>query len=211
MGAAGLPLFVSATRNLYQYRLNLLPMSDTEYFDLIQDRGGERRIFEHCRIKSFELRFIRGEAVKLKLDIAGEYAPAVYSYTNTFKWEQGERFSGDCVTYAINGRKFKNIYGVTLLSEKENGTKTEIWIRRALEQGTDIPGIIDEMKITAQLLRDTYEARRFGTFAITLKRLVMISDETEIDTSGAVIGPLRYYVSGTVLTEVCTSGEDSIV
>jgi predicted RNA-binding protein len=35
----------------------------------------------------------------------------------------------------------KNIYGVTLLSQKENGTKTELWIRRALERGTDIPEI----------------------------------------------------------------------
>jgi hypothetical protein len=39
MGAAGLPLFVSATRNIYQYKLSLLPMSDTEHFDLIAGFG----------------------------------------------------------------------------------------------------------------------------------------------------------------------------
>ena len=40
MGSAGNPLFVSETRNLYQYQLNLLPMEDTEIFDLVQDRKG---------------------------------------------------------------------------------------------------------------------------------------------------------------------------
>jgi hypothetical protein len=39
MGAAGNPAYISETKNLYQYRLDLLPMEDTEHFDLIQDRG----------------------------------------------------------------------------------------------------------------------------------------------------------------------------
>jgi hypothetical protein len=39
MGAAGNPVYISETRNLYQYRLSLLPMEDTDCFDLIQDRG----------------------------------------------------------------------------------------------------------------------------------------------------------------------------
>ena len=39
MGSAGLPVFVSETKGLYQYKLKLLPMEDTDYFDLIQDRG----------------------------------------------------------------------------------------------------------------------------------------------------------------------------
>jgi hypothetical protein len=39
MGDVGTPLFVSETRKLYQYRLDLVPMEDTGQFDLIQDRG----------------------------------------------------------------------------------------------------------------------------------------------------------------------------
>jgi hypothetical protein len=39
MGAAGLPMFVSETRNLFKYELNLLPTEDTDHFDLIQDRN----------------------------------------------------------------------------------------------------------------------------------------------------------------------------
>ncbi|GHV46963.1 hypothetical protein AGMMS49546_35940 [Spirochaetia bacterium] len=42
MGSAGLPLFVSETRNVYQYRLDLVPMEGGACFDLVQDRGGER-------------------------------------------------------------------------------------------------------------------------------------------------------------------------
>ena len=50
MGAAGNPVFISETRNLFKYELNLLPTEDTEHFDLIQDRKNERRLFEACRV-----------------------------------------------------------------------------------------------------------------------------------------------------------------
>jgi len=210
MGSAGNPAFVSETRNLYRYTINLLPLEDTDLFDLIQDRGGERRLFESCRVKGFELRIMRDEAIKLKLDICGEQYPVIYPYKDTFTKESGERFSGDCVTYKINGEEFKNIYGVTLMSKKEGGTKTELWIKRTLKAGPDLPHIIDELTITTQLLRDKYEHRHFGTFRITIKRLVLTSDETNINSSDTVIGPLRFYVADTVTTEVFTSEEEEI-
>jgi hypothetical protein len=216
MGAAGLPFYVSETRNLYQYRLELLPMEDTEQFDLIQDRGAmrneqlamsnERKLYEGCRVCGFELRVIRGEAIKLKLDITSERPPVTYPYTDIFTREQGERFKGDCVTYKINGLDFTNIYGITLVSKKQGGTNTELWIKRALQNSGDIPTVIDEITITAQLLRDKYEYRYYGTFRITLKELVLISDETEVNAGDTVIGPLRYYVSGGVKAEVFTNG-----
>jgi hypothetical protein len=216
MGTAGLPLNVSETRNLYQYRLDLLPTEDTEQFDLLQNRKNEQRLFECCRVQSFELRVMRGEAIKLKLDICGERAPRAYPYTDTFPRDQGERFKGDCVTYKINGQEYTNIYGITLVSKKQGGTNTELWIKRALQQGCyatqslDILAVIDEICITTQLLRDKYEYRYYGTFCITLKRLVLIADETEVNTSGAIISPLRYYVAGGVSTEVFTSGDEAI-
>jgi len=215
MGSAGNPVFVSETRNLYRYTINLLPLEDTDLFDLIQDRGGElvpseRRLFESCRVKGFELRIMRDEAIKLKLDITGEQYPVVYPYKETFVKESGERFNGDSVTYKINGEEFKNIYGVTLTSKKEGGTRTELWIKRALNTGPDLPHIIDELTITAQLLKDKYEHRHFGTFRITIKRLVLTSDETNINSGDTVIGPLRYYVADTVMTEVFTSGDEVI-
>ena len=210
MGSAGNPVFVSETRNLYKYSLNLLPMEDTDLFDLIQDRGGERRLFEGCRVKGFELRVMREEAIKMKLDICGERYPVVYPYQDSIEKESGERFNGDGVTYKINGQEFKNIYGVTLTSKKEGGTKTELWIKRALTGGSDLPDIIDELVINAQLLRTQYEFRHFGTFRITIKRLVLNCDETNINSTDTVIGPLRYYVADTVKTEVFTSGEEAI-
>jgi hypothetical protein len=210
MGAVGKPVFVSGTRGIFQYSLDLLPMEDTEIFDLIQDRNNERRLFEGCRIKGFELRIMRGEAIKLKLDITSERSPTVYPYTDIFERASGERFNGNNVTYQINGKEYKKIYGVTLLSKKVGGTKTELWIKRTLEKGTDLPEMIEEIVITAQLLRDTYEYRKFGTFRITIKRLVLVSDETEINAADTVIGPLRYYVAGTVSTEVFISGEEVI-
>jgi hypothetical protein len=213
MGSAGNAVFVSETRNLYQYCLNLLPMEDTDSFDLIQDRGtnsNERKFYEGCRVKGFELRIMRGEAIKLKLDVCGERSPAVYSYTDTFEKETGERFNGDNVIYSVNGQANKNIYGLTLSTKKEGGTKTELWIKRVLQEGVDLPDVIDELTFTAKLLRDKYELRHFGTFRITVKRLVLVSDETDINCADTVIGPLRFYVAGTVITEVFSSGEENI-
>jgi hypothetical protein len=40
MGAAGLPVFVSETRDIYRHRLDLTPMEDTDVFDVIQNRSG---------------------------------------------------------------------------------------------------------------------------------------------------------------------------
>jgi hypothetical protein len=210
MGSVGLPLYVSETRNIYRYRLNLLPVEGGSRFDLIQERGGSRTLYEGCAVIRFELRINRGEAVHLKLDVKGERPPAVYPYTDPLPKEGGERFSGDYVTYRINGTEHRNIYGLTLSTKKEGGTRTELWIKRALEQGGDLPGVIEELTITAQLLRDKYEYRYYGMFRITLTRLVLVSDETSIDSADAVIGPLRYYVAGTVNAEVFTSTGETL-
>jgi hypothetical protein len=202
MGGADNPIFVSETRNLYLYRFDLLPTEDTKHFDLVQDRKSERRLFEGCRVQGFELRVMREEAIKLKLDIVGEYKARTYPYNDAFEREQGERFKGDCVTYKINGQEYKNIYGITLASKKQGGTKNILLIKREKNQGLDIPELIEEMTITAQLLRDKHEYKYYGIFRITLKKLVLVSDETEINSADTVIGPLRYYISGSVSTDI---------
>jgi hypothetical protein len=219
MGSVNKPVFVSETRNMFLYHLSLLPTEDTEIFDLVQNRNGERLLYEACRVKGFELRIMRKEAIKLKLEITSERSPGVYPYAEAqcqisemYGTVIGteERFNGDNVTYQINGKEYTNIYGITLISKKVGGTKTELWIKRALQSENDIPALIEEITVTAQLLRDKYEYRRYGTFRITLKRLVLVSDETEINAADTVIGPIRYYVAGTVLTEVFTTGEEQI-
>ena len=209
-GSAGLPVFVSETRNIYKYDLNLVPKENSGRFDLIQDRGGQRRLFVGCEVKGFELRFDHEDAIKLKLDICGEFSPEFYPYTDKFIHETGERFNSEFVTYKINNQEITNIYGVTLTTKKEGGTKTEIWIKRILNNEPDLPEIIDELTITGRLLRDKYEYRYFGMFRITLKRLVLVSDETDVNSSDAVIGPLRYYVAGTVTAETFTSNDEAL-
>jgi hypothetical protein len=95
MGSSGLPLYVSETRNIYLYKLSLLPAEDSARFDLVQERGGERRLYEGCTVTGFELRIHREQAVKLKLDIRGERAPVIYPYQDIAPIETGERFMGD--------------------------------------------------------------------------------------------------------------------
>jgi len=210
MGSCGSATFVSETKNLYKYLLDLVPLEDTEHFSIIQDRKNERLFFEYCRVLGFELRILQEESIKLKLDIVGEYPTRAYPYFDTFEREQGERFKSDCVKYRINGNEYKNIYGITLVSKKKSGTKTEIWIKRALQRNADVPANIDELVITANLLKDKYEYRHYGVFRITIRNLVLITDETEVNATGAVISPLRFYVSGGVQAEVFTSGEEVI-
>ena len=204
MGYTGEPLHITVSREIYKYSLKLMPSENSAGFDVIQDRSGgsERILYEGCRVKGFELRFAREEAIKLKLDITGKQEPFYYPYEDTFAKETGEMFNGDNVKYEINGKEYKNIYGLTLASRKEGGTRTELWIKRSLDNGFDVPDIIDEIVITAELLREKYENRHFGTFRITVKRLVLTSDETSVNSAGAVLGQLRYYVAGTVSTEV---------
>ena len=207
MGSSDMPVFVSETRNLYRHSLNLLPFEDGPRFDLVQARGDGKWLYEGCGVKAFELRIQREEAIKLKLDISGEQKPVNYPYIEKAETEDGERFSGDFVTYKINGKEYKNIYGLVLAARKEEGTKTELWIKRSLETDAEIPHLIDELSITAQLFREKYEYRHFGVFRITITRLVLASDETTINSPDAVIGPMRYYVAGTVKAEVFSFGE----
>jgi hypothetical protein len=72
-------------------------------------------MYEGCRVCGFELRVMRGDAIKLKLDITSERSPVTYTYTDIFNRESEERFMGDCVAYKINGQEYTNIYGFTLV------------------------------------------------------------------------------------------------
>jgi hypothetical protein len=192
-------------------------MEDDLGFELFQDRTGERRWLPGCSVNSFELRINRNEAIKLRLDVHSEYAPITYPYNDTEQSKSTkindtvigkECFFGDNITYKINGREYKNIYGISLSCKKEGGTKTELWIKRVIDNENEIPEIIDEIIITAKLIKEKYENRQFGLFRITLKNLVLTTDETNVNSTDAVIGPLRYYVSGTVYSQVFSSYDE---
>jgi len=209
-GAAGRPYFVSETRNNYSCKLTLIPLEDTECFDLIQDRGNERRVFEDCRIHGFELRVENDEAIKLKLDVCGERSATSYLYTDVTERTKGERFKSDCVDYYFHGKINNFIYGITLSVKKIGGTKTEIWIKRILPIKNDLPECIDEFVIIGRLVLKNFERSNYGLFSIKLKNLVLISDETNVNAADTVIDPLRYYVSGTVSADVFTTTDEVI-
>ena len=210
MGYAEPPVYVSETRSIYQHKLNIVSKEDTEYFDLIQDRRQQRRFFQKCKTDGFELRFLRDEFIKLKLDILSDYPLSVYTHTDIFPKDTGERFNSDFISYKINGLEYKNIYALTLSVKKDSGIRREIQIGRVLENSFDIPEIIEELEINAKLLRDNYENRHFGKFKVTVKRLILITDETNINSVDTVMGQLRYYVSGSVCGEVFTSAGETI-
>jgi hypothetical protein len=217
LGRPGLPVFVSGTRVLYRHTVNLSAMESGLRFDLIQERGPARTLYEGCGVRDFELRIMRGEAIKLKLDICsalpglcfGDHppdSPAAYG---------GERFKEDGVTYRINGTDYTNIYGLTISTRKAGGTQTEVRIHRALNSATELPPIIENLEITARLFRDRYAhwnqgSLLYGAFRLTLSRLVLMADETDINSGDAVIGPLRYYCAGDLSADVFNTSEGII-
>jgi hypothetical protein len=212
-GSAGKPVSVAKAGGVYRCNLDLVPQQDSGRFDLIQDRGGQRRLYS-----GFELRVMREEDIKLKLDVCGENPASIFEYAEKenrpeSERQVGERFNGNNVTYKINGIEYQNIYGVTLVSRKQGGTRTELWIKRAKQKetavgGFELPDCIEKMSITAQLVRQRYGQTCFGTFRITLENLVLVSDETNVNSADAVIGPLRYYVSGAVSADVFSCGSE---
>ena len=214
-GYSGNPAYVSETRSLYRSELSLVPFEDSFHFDLIQDRGSnneqiatsnEKKLYEDCRVESFELRIMREDAIKLKLDITGERQPAVYPYFDTPKRiESCERFNGDNVTYTINGNDYSSIYGLVLSVKKNGGTKSQLWIKRSLKHGQMLPETITEMTITAKLQSNKYEHRYNGMFQLSITNLSLMSDEIKVNSPDTVIGPQRYYVSGSVSATVFAS------
>jgi hypothetical protein len=222
LGEAGPPLFVSETRNLYKYTLRLTPLEDSPAFTLIRERGAERIQFEHCRVSGFELRINRETAgvmpgtVFLRLDINGDTPPEPYLLKTDSGLNPAERFKEPGVRYALNGVENKTIYGLTVTAAKKGGTKTEVRIHRILGQGIGYRewGIGEDIKsltVTARLFRDRYEWRTVGMFRLTFSNLLLMTDETSINTSGPVIGPLRYYCAGSVSAEVFTENEGELI
>jgi hypothetical protein len=217
LGEAERPIFVSETRNLYKHTLRLTPLEDSPVFTLIRKRGAERIRYENCRAAGFELRINRETTeatpgvVYLRLDISGDaplepYLPETDSVLNP-----AERFKENGVRYAVNGVENKTIYGLTVTTGKKGGAKTELRIHRILQGGTELPANIESVVITARLFRDYYERRLPGTFRLTLSNLLLMTDETSVNTSGPVIGPLRYYCAGDIAAETFTNNEEILL
>jgi hypothetical protein len=47
-------------------------------------------------------------------------------------------------------------------------------------------------------------------FRLILSNILLMADETSVNTSGPVIGPLRYYCAGDMTVDVFTQGEESL-
>ncbi|GHV63924.1 hypothetical protein AGMMS49587_15250 [Spirochaetia bacterium] len=214
LGVMEMPVYVSETRNLYRHEALMAPSEDGAVFNLIQDRGGVRKIYEGCRVTGFELRIMGEEEsrpLSLKMDIAGDIPAVAYPYAEIAETDRGERFKADGVTYKVNEVEDKDIYGLRIVATKDGGARTEVWIHRMLRPGLDIAPVIEGLTLIAQVKRDKYECKSFGLFRLHLERLLLMSDEMAVDSAGPVIGPLRYYVAGKVMASVFTNNDGGII
>jgi hypothetical protein len=154
--------------------------------------------------------------VYLRLDISGDTSPEPYLLEIDSGLNPAERFKEPGIRYALNGVENKTIYGLTITTAKKDGTKTEVWIKRVVSDGGEFPASIESLTVTARLFRDhadlrSGEWRLPGTFRLTLSNLLLMTDETSVNTSGPVIGPLRYYCAGNMTAEVFTQGEENLL
>jgi hypothetical protein len=221
LGNTGAPVFVSETRGMYRHSLTLGPCETGVQFDLIQTRGPIRRLYEGCRVEGFEFRVNKeggmpDTPVNLKLDICGDMPGVTYPYQNVPSVESEEYFEHKGVRYAINGAAVTGIYGLTIRSVRKGGIKTEVSIKRLLLNAGELPPIIENLTVTAELFHtrygeENYSSVHYGLFRLNLSRLVLMADETDVDSAGAVVGPMRYYCAGNVTGEVFTSNEEGIV
>jgi hypothetical protein len=201
--------FVSETRNLYQSNINLCAADASKRFALIEQFGNTTKEYADCVCSGFELRIHRGEAVKAHFDIDSGSKSREQRTENKENGEQGagngeqgnknfgERFKEDGVAYFADGKFWYNIYAAVLSVNKVGGCKTVLTLSRVLGN-EDLPEHIDLIDISVRLFRDKYEERRYGTFHVTLFDLCLITDGTSVNTADAVIGALRYAVSGSV-------------
>jgi hypothetical protein len=222
LGETEPPLFVSETRNLYKRTLRLTPFEDSPAFTLIRGRRVEGIRFENCRVSGFELRVMRETnglpgVLHLRLDISGDRPPEPYLLETGSGLNHAERFKEPGVRYAVNGVENKDIYGLTITSVKKGGTKTEVRIHRVLRKAegeggkAEIGEGIENLTVTGRLFRDRYEWRERGAFRLNLSRLFLMTDETAVNSSGAVIGPLRYYAAGGVSAEVYSENDIPVI
>jgi hypothetical protein len=140
--------------------------------------------------------------VFLRLDISGDTPPEPYLPETGGGVSSAERFKENGMGYAVNGVEYNTIYGLTVTAAKRGGTKTEVRIHRIIRNGEAFSSVIESLTVTARLFRDCYERRRPGMFRLSFSKLLLMADETAVNSSGAVIGPLRYYAAGPVMAEV---------
>jgi hypothetical protein len=206
--------FVSETRNLYQTDIKLCAADVSNRFTLVEEWGDTKKTYSDCVCSGFELRIHRGEAIKAHLDIDSSEirneelemrnekgAGSREQGENALRFGSGERFKADWTSYFLDGNFYNNIYGATLSVNKRGGCKTVLTLQRVLER-IDLPSHLDFLLLSVRLVRERYEERRYGTFSVGLFNLDLISDGTEVNTADAVIGSLRYAVSGDVSADV---------
>jgi hypothetical protein len=212
MGTAGKLVIATNNKAIFRHTAELTNLRSAKKFDLIQDRGDRRVLFERCKVKRFELRIFRDEAIKLKIDLTSSTGgQEISTEPRQHREKNEERFNGNGVNYFVNGVAYKNIYGVTIRTWKDGGLCTEVRLHRILDDGCTFPDIVESLDIEAKLFCNTYEDGGFGMFKLSLANLVLMADETTVNSVGPVIGPLRYYVGGLVHCDVFTNDNSQLV
>jgi len=165
-------------------------------FDIYQIRGTEKRNYPDCWVNGYELRIGREQDIKLRLDVKGVEAPKPAIWNMEANPSMGKRFHGGDTEYIVDGLRRENIYGITLSTTMTEGVGTLIWIHRSMTVGEAFLRSLATLKVIASI------PGFGGWFRLHIENMMPVSDETRVDCADAVIGPIRYWVNGTISFEV---------
>ncbi|MDR0908211.1 MAG: hypothetical protein LBM77_00440 [Spirochaetaceae bacterium] len=213
---------------LYHHSLVMKSLKKSPTFDLIQDRGCEKRSYEGCSVWDFEIQslYLRRKIfgvvnvhnsgndddiqhITLKIEMRGGNNPVVIGSDKVFSTGSttvnDPLFNDAGIRYEVNGVEVSGIYGFSIKTRRDGKPKVFVRLHRILGK-TELPDIIENLTITAQVFKGGVS----GIFKINLERLLLVADETIVNTADKVIGPLRYFVVGNISADVY-SGYENLV
>jgi hypothetical protein len=186
-------------------------------FDLIQERGNGRKVYEGWSVWDFELRCIRSRyaegyaPIRLKLELRGGKVTEGVSLP---AFSDKEKSPGDApdILYSVNGLRYEidgtetgGIYGFSIKTRRDGTPKVFVRLHRILGQN-ELPPVIEKLIITARVRK----GGEFGLFKIHLEKLLLAADETTVNSADKVIGPLRYYAAGSITADVFSRYADVV-
>ncbi|MDR0908724.1 MAG: hypothetical protein LBM77_03060 [Spirochaetaceae bacterium] len=224
------------TSVMYRHHLIMKSLKKSPTFDLIQDRGCEKRLYEGCSVWDFEMQslYLRRKIfgvvnvhhsgndddiqhITLKLEMRGGNNPVVFGSDEVVSTGRADPaptdnnvdndplYNDGGIRYEINGVEVSGIYGFSIKTRRDGKPKVFVRLHRILGK-SELPDIIDKLTITAQVFKGGVS----GIFKINLERLLLVADETIVNTADKVIGPLRYFVAGNISADVY-SGYENLV
>jgi hypothetical protein len=164
-------------------------------FDVLHCTDTERRLYEGCKVKGFEVKAKIDEAdvktpVMVSLDVGGAPNSVELAGGGTASPGEGMAFLESNIRYEADEKEVLSVYGFSLHLTKEKRERIELKLWRVLGR-REIPEVINNFTIMGTF----HEGDVFASFQIHIGRLLLLTEDV-------AACPLRYYAAGGCHAEV---------